>query len=431
MSDADVLVLGAGMAGLAAAERLAAAGRRVLVLEARDRIGGRIHTVNDPGLAHPVELGAEFVHGRPSDLVDLIAAEGLCLDLVPDRHDRGRGHPRPVPAIRATLARLMEAAAAPTPDRTVAALFRERRGEVADPSALDDVARFIEGYHAADLALMGTRSLAENESADEDDGEQASRIREGYGELVHRLVEGLDPALVEIRLESIVTTVLWRAGEVRARVLGTDSGRFEVTAPRAIVTLPLGVLVEAGDRGLRIEPEPGGWRDALGALHMGAAHRMVLGFDQRWWLSDGGDGLGFVHGRDEPIPVWWTVLPSPAPMLTGWIGGPRAAALAGRTADAMLALALDSLASVFGREAAELRARLQSAYWHDWVADPFARGAYSYGGVGAAEAREVLGRPVLETLYLAGEALAGAGRNGTVQGALATGRRAAELALRA
>jgi monoamine oxidase len=429
MADADVLVLGAGMAGLAAAERLSAAGRRVLVLEARNRIGGRIHTVNDPGLPHPVELGAEFVHGRPPDLIELIAAEGLSLDLVPEHRDRGRANPGPGPDIRATLARLLHTAAAPSTDRPVAALFREHRVEVADPATLDDVARYIEGFHAADLARMGTRSLVENESAEDEDGEQASRIREGYGELLHRLVARLDPGLVEIRLEHMVTALRWRAGEVRATVRGADARESEVSAPRAIVSLPLGLLDDRVPGGVRIEPEPAGWRDAFGALHMGDAHRIVLGFDQRWWESDGGGEINFVHGRDEAFSVWWTVLPSPAPMLTGWVGGPRATALAGCSADAMLALALDSLASVFGREAADLRGRLQSAYWHDWVADPFARGAYSYGGVAAAEAREVLGRPLSDTLFLAGEAIAQAGRNGTVHGALATGRRAAELAL--
>src|SRR5437899_9024814 len=114
MDAADVLVLGAGIAGLAAAERLAAAGRRVLVLEARDRIGGRIHTVDDPGLHHPVELGAEFVHGRPPELVELIRATGLGLESIRDRHSRGPGHhPTPLSDPRTTLARLLDAVGGP------------------------------------------------------------------------------------------------------------------------------------------------------------------------------------------------------------------------------------------------------------------------------------------------------------------------------
>ncbi|MGN6393793.1 MAG: FAD-dependent oxidoreductase, partial [Gemmatimonadales bacterium] len=96
MPEADVLVVGAGMAGLAAAERLAARGRHVVIVEARDRIGGRIHTAHDPELDFPVELGAEFVHGRPAELVALIEALGLTLVAVPERHRRGPGRP-PLP----------------------------------------------------------------------------------------------------------------------------------------------------------------------------------------------------------------------------------------------------------------------------------------------------------------------------------------------
>jgi monoamine oxidase len=132
-----------------------------------------------------------------------------------------------------------------------------------------------------------------------------------------------------------------------------------------------------------------------------------------------------VHGSTEPFSVWWSALPSRAPLLTGWSGGPRAAALAGQGAAGLLSAALDSLASVFGRDVAELRSRLRLAYSHDWGADPFAGGAYSYGGVGAIEARATLAQPVAGTLILAGEAVAQGGRNATVHGALMSGRAAA------
>ena len=101
---------------------------------------------------------------------------------------------------------------------------------------------------------------------------------------------------------------------------------------------------------------------------MGAAHHVVLGFDTRWWAPDGSDGPVFVHGSGEPFRVWWTALPSRAPLLTGWTGGPRAAALSGRGEGELLRLALDSVASVFGRDRDELRARLRFAYSHDWSA---------------------------------------------------------------
>jgi monoamine oxidase len=430
MHAADVLVLGAGIAGLAAAERLAAAGKRVLVLEARDRIGGRIHTVEDPGLRHPVELGAEFVHGRPRELVDLIRASGLRLQPVGDHRGRGSGPSSSSTDPRGLLQRLLHSGAGPLPDRPVADLLHEREGEL-DPRATDTIRRYLEGFHAADLARLGSRSLAENEAAEDEDGEQPHRVREGYGVLVRRLAERLDPARSEIRLGVSATAIRWRRGEVRVALRSGTGEVSEVAAPRAVVTLPLAALKRLrGEVGaVQVDPSPTGWAEALGVLHMGAAHRVVLEFDERWWVREGEDGPAFVRGTAEPVAVWWTALPARVPLLTGWSGGPRAAALAGLGEAAMVRAALDSLGSIFGRDPSELRARLRLVHFHDWVADPLAGGAYSYGGVGAIEARAALAVPVAATLFLAGEGVAQRGRNATVHGALASGREAAAAVL--
>jgi monoamine oxidase len=438
MPSADVVVLGAGIAGLAAAERLGAAGLRVVVLEARDRIGGRIHTVDDPGLKLPIELGAEFVHGCPTELLELIRDTGLTLEglsenqrpAVGSRAGGATAGQRRMPDIRASLATLLEADRDGA-DRPVADLIREHGALLTHPGEVDGVIRYLEGFHAADLSQLGTRALAENESAEDDDGDSPHRIREGYGELVRRLAERWDHARVEIRLGAVVTALAWRAGQVRVMVLASD-GRTEVAAPRAVVALPLPMVkrMVGGWSTGGLDPRPPGWVDALGALHMGAALRIVIGFDSRWWAPDGKPGPGFVYGGPEPFPVWWSALPARAPVLTGWAGGPRAAALTGRGEAALLQAALDSLASVFGRDVAELRSRSRLAYAHDWSADPFAGGAYSYGGVGGIEARRALVEPVAGTLYLAGEAVAQHGRNATVHGALISGREAAAALLR-
>jgi monoamine oxidase len=434
MASADVVVLGAGIAGLAAADRLGAAGRRVVVLEARDRIGGRIHTVDDPGLNLPVELGAEFVHGRPAELVELIRHLGLTLEAVSEDHPRGAGAMagstgagrRRMPDIRVSLATLLEADGAGA-DRPAADLIREHGALLTRPGEVEGVIRYLEGFHAADLTRLGTRALAENESAEDDDGDSPHRIREGYGALVRRLAERWDHARVELRLGSVVTAVVWQAGQVRVTVLTSDGRTEEVVAPRVVIALPLTVVKRMVGGGIAggLDPRPPGWVEALGALHMGAALRIVIGFDTRWWVPDGKSGPGFVYGGPEPFPVWWSALPSRAPVLTGWAGGPRAAALTGRGEAALLQAALDSLGSVFGRDVAELRSRSRLAYAHDWSADPFAGGAYSYGGVGAIEARATLALPIEGTLFLAGEAVAEKGRNATVHGALASGQRAA------
>jgi len=160
---------------------------------------------------------------------------------------------------------------------------------------------------------------------------------------------------------------------------------------------------------------------------VGCAARVVLQFDEPWW-NDTGTGPGFIHGPGESFPVWWTVPPREAPIITGWSGGPAAARLAGLPCADVVERALASLAAVFGRSVAELTPRMQQAYYHDWTGDPLARGGYSYGGVGAQAACELLRQPVENTLYLAGEALV-EGRFGTVHAALADGRRAARMIL--
>ena len=428
---ADVLVVGAGVAGLAAADRLAAAGRHVVLIEARDRVGGRIRTLHDADISFPIELGAEFVHGHPAELIELIRAAGLHLDAVPERHQVGPGH-RPVryPDVRGTLSRLLEQGA--DSDRPIAEVLRDWQSAPRHPEEVRALVRYLEGFHAADLALLGSRSLAQNEKAGEEDGEDMHRVREGYGALARWMAARLNPSQVEVRLNTTVRAIRWRPGEVRLEVASSAGARGpDLKAPRAVVTLPLGVLQRGQDvpGAVPIDPWPDGWRDHLGRLHMGAVHRVVLTFDARWWAPDGEDGPTFVHGMDEPFPVWWTTLPSRTPVLTGWIGGPRAAALAGRGHDEVLRLGLDSLASTFARDVGELRARLRRFHFHDWVADPFAGGGYSYGGLGAIEARAALVRPVADTLFLAGEAVAQGGRNATVHGALASGRRAAEALL--
>jgi monoamine oxidase len=433
-NEADALVLGGGIAGLAAAYRLATAGRSVMVLEARDRLGGRVHTINDPESGHPLELGAEFVHGHPAGLTALIRSAGLALVDVPERHQRGPGEAAPpLPDLREALAGLLDAADGTLPDRPVAALLRDHPERLPDRATRRAVVGYLEGFHAADLERFGTRALAQNEASEDEDGDQPSRIHEGYGALVAAMTARLDPARVALRLETVVTALAWEPGSVHATVRLPDASRAELRARHCVVALPLPALQRGSELpgGVAIDPIPTGWAAALDTLHMGAAHHVVLGFDERWWAGEDSEGPSFVHGDDEPFPIWWTARPSQVPLITGWTGGPRAERLAGRSRDEIAGLALDSLASVFGCHRSWLDVRLHNVWWHDWSADPFAAGAYSYGGVGAIEARALLVRPVADTLALAGEAVAEGGQNGTVQGALESGRRAAAALLRA
>jgi len=139
--------------------------------------------------------------------------------------------------------------------------------------------------------------------------------------------------------------------------------------------------------------------------------------------------LSFLLTRDEVLSAWWTPMPKSAPLITGWAGGPKAAALAQRIGAAqgraLLEESLGALSRLYGVATRELHSRLISWHTHDWQADPYSRGAYSYAPAGALNASADMTRPVLDTLYFAGEHTDTTGHWGTVHGALRSGLRAA------
>jgi len=421
----DVIVVGGGVAGLAAAGRLGEAGRRVILLEARARLGGRVHTVLDPGSEHPIELGAEFVQGKSADLSQVLQDARLSLQELPEWHGRGDGDETEQYAdVESLVDRFLELTLPQAGDVPVAQAIRQLAPTDFTSDEIEALSAYLEGFHAADLQRFGTAALAENQAAVTRDGPQIARLQGGYGRLVSALRSRLDPNLVQVQTETMVTGLRWQAGRVVLDARGFDENMIELAASQAILTVPLGVL-----KAIALDPLPTGWPEALGALEMGAARRIDLRFDAAWWVEANRSPSTFFVGGDQPFPVWWTTADPNLPFITGWIGGPRAQEMAGRTHDEVARLALQSAASIFGRTVKMLESRVQAVYTHDWSTDPFSRGAYSYGGVGALAARETLRRPVAGTLFLAGEALAGDGLNGTVSGALTSGLQAAATLL--
>jgi monoamine oxidase len=428
----DVVVVGGGVAGLAAAGRLAEAGRRVILLEARPRLGGRVHTVLDPAGEHPIELGAEFVQGRSTDLLQMLHRARLPLLEVPEQHVRGEGDGTELHAdVESLVDRFLESTLPKGADLPVAQAIRHLPPTDFTSDEIQTLSDYLEGFHAADLQRFGTAGLAENQAAVTRDGPQLVRLEGGYGRLVSALRSRLDPDLVQVQTETMVTALHWQTGTIVVEARQPDEHMIELAASQAILTVPLGVLKAGKEREgtVDLDPPPAEWDEALGALEMGAARRVDLWFDAAWWMQPNRPASTFFYGRDQPFPVWWTTEPPSLPLITGWIGGPRAQAMAGRTQDEVARLALRSAASIFGRPVNTLESRVRAVYTHDWSSDPFSRGAYSYGGVGALAARETLRWRVAGSLFLAGEALAGDGLNGMVSGALGSGLQAAATLL--
>ena len=141
--------------------------------------------------------------------------------------------------------------------------------------------------------------------------------------------------------------------------------------------------------------------------------------------------MSFLFSQDEWFPTWWTTLPRKSPLLTGWAAGARAQKLAGQANDFIVEQALAALTRLLKVGRTELQSLLASAHTHDWESDPWSRGAYSYVTVGGDGAEAALAAPLEGTLFFAGEAADFSGHNGTVHGAIASGRRAAQGVLSA
>jgi monoamine oxidase len=408
--ETQVVVIGAGAAGLAGADALSRAGREALLLEARERVGGRCFTRRMAGLDIPVEVGAEFIHGEARATRALLRAAGVAaIDSVREQRLLERGRLRPVngfaEAQRAVQGISLER------DASFAELLRDRKL----PEKTKALATLmVQGFDAADPKLVSARSIIEEWGEGGSLGDSQPRPKGGYGPLFDWLARSLLARGVAIHLQRVVQRIEWRRGSVlvRGRFLGEP---FAVRAQRAIITLPLGVLQSRNI----FSPGATGKAEAIKRLASGPVIRVALRFDRAFWESRA-PGVAFFHNPEAPFPTFWTPLPMRAPLLTAWAGGPKAARLTGRPEKVLLAQAMRSVRSVFA-DAPDPAA----SFVQDWQQDAFALGGYSYVRVGGENAREALAAPVEDTLFFAGEAT-DREEAGTVAGALRSGARAAK-----
>jgi monoamine oxidase len=430
----NVLVIGAGMAGLAAARVLAERGLRVLVLEAQERVGGRLLSQRVEG-GGVVELGAEFVHGRAEELWALIAEAGVETverdgAILRERSPKtGLAEDQDLEDgdLFAPLDQLVEPGGE---DVSFAQWLRGSRVPEQQRAALTG---YVEGFNAADARRISAKALGVQQRAEEEiEGDRSWHVRGGYAQLTEFLAERVKRAGGEVRLGCEVKSIRWRAGGVEV-----SSTAGALAAPKCIITLPLGVLQGVNTTGgIVIEPEPQAIA-AASRMAMGEAVRFTMVFREPWWERaprfdpDKLRSLSFVFTPSRMPPVWWTPHPEvePRPTLTGWVGGPRARELAGGSAEELGTRACAVLADVFGVNEADLRDQLIATHAHDWTVDRFSRGAYSYVPAGALDAPGAMTQPQANTLFFAGEHTDTTGHWGTVHAALRSGLRAAAQVL--
>lgn len=428
MSNCDVVVIGAGAAGLAAAIELASRGLSVQIVEARERIGGRILTRHEPGVALPLELGAEFIHGRSAAVFGRLQRAGiLALDVASTRWrregDRLQSADAVFEAMRAQLARVPR----PKHDVPFAEFLENTARRKLTPAVRTFARRLVEGFDAADATRVSTYAILDEWSGGSAADAPTFRPLGGFGALMSAMARELEALQVALRLNSVVKQVQWESDAVE--VAGTTNGQsFKVRGKRAVITLPLGVLQTSA---VEFSPALRAKQTALAGLAAGPVLKVVLRFREAFWeqLDEGRyHDVVFFNLPGGAFPTFWSTLPLRTSVLNAWAGGPYAAQLAGQSVDQVTGTALACVEALFGRK--RLQQQLEGSYLHDWQADEFARGAYSYVTAGASQARKHLAKPLQRTLFFAGEAADTEGESGTVAGALQSGARVAREILR-
>jgi monoamine oxidase len=424
----DAIIIGAGVAGLAAARQLKSANLDFVVLEARDRIGGRIFSIQDPRCPIPIELGAEFVHGEAKETVEIVRSARLqCVDVAGEHWRAVDGGLQKVENfwhdIDLVLRRIDQKGA----DLSFVEWLQKKPGGKKLARERKLALQFVQGFHAADPERISAHALAEGGSPGDDPEEQRQgRVLEGYDAIPHALAAD---SWAHIEQSVVVTRVEWAPQRV---TVSTEDGR-NLEARSAVITVPLGVLQSDA---FVIAPEIPSLEQAKRLLAMGHVRRIALLFDEPFWeerskIASGSlHDLSFVHAPDDVIPTWWTAYPLRVPLVVGWAGGTKARTLSLLTSEELVEAALRILARNFRMQLRSLRKKLVDSWTHDWDADPFTRGAYSYPQVEGARASRLLARPIQDTVYFAGEAASAEDRNGTVDGAIASGEEAARRVIK-
>jgi monoamine oxidase len=424
------------VAGLAAARRLHDDGFRVLVLEARDRIGGRVFTHRDARSILPIELGAEFIHGGAPEVREIAAAAGLTeVEVSGGRWTAAHGRFTRADDFWVRIGRVLgRGDPKREPDRPLSALLAERPGGHRFAQDRKLAREFVEGFHAAEVDRISERAIAEDGNpAAAPEAQRIGRIITGYDAVPAWLASAI---AARIHLGTVANAIEWGPGRVAVHTRGAREG--VVRARAAVVTLPISLL-HAGTRGrgvIRFTPEVDTIRAASAGVAMGQVQRVGVLLDQPIGelLSERRrrqlEHAAFFMASGADVPVWWTPFPVRSGLMIAWAGGPAAIAL-GRARRDIAPRAIASLADTMGVDRRTIRRRVVATFHHDWCSDPFARGAYSYALVGGSDAATTLSRPVRRTLFFAGEATDAEGRTGTVHGAIATGHRAAAQVARA
>ncbi|HZP75806.1 MAG TPA: NAD(P)/FAD-dependent oxidoreductase [Pseudolabrys sp.] len=404
-SYSEVVVIGGGAAGIAAARHLSDAGMSCLLIEARARLGGRAFTAERQGF--PLDLGCGWLHSADRNPWAAIAqAQGLTLDKSAppwERRSLSLGFPK-IDQESFTKARhefyARREAAIHGPDRVASDLLEpgNRWNEM-----LNAVSTYISGAELDQLSLIDLENY--------DDTGVNWRVVEGYGTAI---------AAHAAPLRTLMSAPVQRIDHSGKR-LRIETAKGVVTADRAIIALPSAILSESETLFAPALPQK---VEAAAGLPLGLADKLFLALEHAEEFDK--DSRLFGH-TDRAATATYHLRPSGRPLIEVYFGGRNADALEAHGEHAFFEAARDELVGLLG---ADFARRIKPLSMHPWRADPFARGSYSYALPGKADCRATLAQPVDGRLFFAGEACSKHDYS-TAHGAYRSGIAAAEAVLAA
>ncbi|WP_159445068.1 flavin monoamine oxidase family protein [Filimonas lacunae] len=431
MSGYDVIVIGAGASGLMAALQLAKAGKKVQVLEARARLGGRIYTTTDAGGNGQLELGAEFIHGNLPETQQLLKEAGLTYHEVAGemwRMEKGALVKSEMfipdwPLLVKQLELLQE-------DITLESFLQQYFPGERYSGLRKAVENYAAGYDNADASNASVFALRK-EWLQEEDAPQY-RIDKGYGSMIAFMAENITALGSQIIVNALVKEIHWQPGKVTVH---TEEGSYYI-ANKIVIALPLGVLQANAkqEAAVAFMPVIDKLEQAFHQVGMGAVIKILIefapAFYQQLLQEKGLQHMQFLFS-EELIDTWWTQVPQQQPVFTGWLGGFKAKKHLHASSETLLQMALQSLATILQTEVAVLQQHVTASKVANWTEDTFTLGSYSYATVETPAALPLIEQGLADTLYFAGEAFYQGSYTGTVEAALVSGKQAALKALQA
>jgi monoamine oxidase len=418
----DIIIIGAGASGLMAARQLTQRGLNVLVVEGDTRIGGRIHTVNDPAFPVPLELGAEFIHGDLPVTMELLDEAGIVYEADTDsmikiKENKWNRTDDFIDGWEVMIEKMKSVKIDMSLRSFLDIYYKNNKHE----DLKKEVIRFAEGFDLADVNLVSMQFLL-NEWKHENS--EQYRIPGGYNQLTKYLAQQLSSNGSKVITGVKVQKIEWKQNQVTVK---TSSGK-SYEARKVIITVPIGIIQKINTVAQVIEFNPSISALLKNTKYIGFGSVVkYFGLFENFFSEELTKPAMIIS--DKKIPTWWLRFYGDQVMLTGWLGGPSAARNAGKSQDEYKEQMLESIALMFNVDKNELAKKLIAARSVNWIDNPFSYGAYSYEMVGSKEIKKMLRQPIAGAIYFEGEGLHEGDSPGTVESALVNGKEVASRLL--